>query len=190
MWCFEELEQNLGGRLKSVMILALLSLLSVCLGEIQKLRLTEETALQASSPAEENPIDAYFRQISTENFSEEELYIYTLIYQECWEKELMNAYTLMAQKHPIMVSEKSGLPEAYNNFIKFAQTQGELEKYSGLAAEKEDQGAETELITEQTLNLYEKLSAALKGPDSLRSLFVFSRREAEQMLVRSGIGVS
>lgn len=189
MWCFEEMEEKLAGRVKSVLLLAVSAWLVVCLGKVQ----------ETGDKVEQNPIDMYFETVSTEHFSDNQEYAYALIYQECWEKELAHAYKQLGQKSPLITKSQEGVPEAGVYFLKYARSQGNLEAFfsreeteavetAALAGKQSVAGiyGQTRLLKEQTLKIYEELLGA-EGYAASQEQFVFSEKETKEMLSCTGL---
>lgn len=202
MWCIEELEENLSGRLKSVLLVALSALLLVCYGKAQ-IAVTEVNSAGAKVMLweEENPVDSYFQGIETEALDKKQQYAYAVIYQECWEKEFANAYELLGQKTFLQSLIRKQAEQAAEHFQKYARAQGDLEAYCEYAQGEQKKevdftnavklnsiSAETELLKEQTLKIYVQL--LMNDKSTVDRLFVFSEQEAAKMLVQSGIGMA
>ena len=182
----EELEYKVGERLKSVLVLVLGAFLLVELGGNEKVEQTVGTAYVEQ--AQSNPVDAFFeeRMELAESGSEQE--IITLIWLECWEKELVHGYALLAERLPFAFAEEEAYGmSALKHFGAFTEAQGYLEAYSLQQGDWEQlQLVKTQqklqLVREQTLRLYGRLHGVNSEED-----YVFDVREAEEMLQNSGI---
>lgn len=183
MFCFEEMEDKMAGRVKSVLLLALLALLLVCYAKV----------------GQNNPIDAYFQQLPADR-------VRNLIYLECWEQELAHAYDVLGQN----LTGGYALPGTYNEaaalFRRYAAAQGTLEACYELAIQGEppvetllsgrlralSEEKSLELIRDNTLRIYEQLlgqqgdNGEIGDVTRRKELFIFSSEEAEAMLQNSG----
>lgn len=148
----EEWEEQLGGRVKSVLILALAAFLLVEYNngniiyrmvepaDSGKVAIYgEEAAVPMTAPAGyENPIDSYFQEVEASVPQELQGRFY-LIYLECWETELVHAYNLLAQKLPASFFEEDGYgTDGQEAFWDFTLAQGYLESYYGNDLTAED----------------------------------------------------
>lgn len=183
MFCLDEMEDKMAGRVKSVLLLALLTILLVCYAKA----------------GQNNPIDEYFQQLPADR-------VRNLIYLESWEQELAHAYEVLGQN----LTDSHALPATYNEaaalFRRYAAAQGMLEACYELAIQGEppvetllsgrlralSEEKSLELIRDNTLRIYEQLLGQQRDNGEIRDvtrrkeLFIFNSEEAEAMLQNSG----
>ncbi len=159
-----DLESNLGGRIKSVLILVLVTVILTFQGKIQNQG--EQVVDSVSVITEtENPIDSYFEPIILDESSEEQLF-YATVYLECWEQELLNGYHMLQSKaYPELNYPEEYVDASREHFIKFAESQSWMETYyehgdtilNGEPLTTKQIYNKAEIIRKQALQIYNML---------------------------------
>ena len=159
-----DLESSLGGRIKSVLILILVTVILTYQGKIQN---QGEQVVDSVSVVTEsvNPIDSYFEPIILDEAREDQLFCAT-VYLECWEQELLNGYDVLQSKaYPELNYPEEYVDASREYFIKFAESQSWMETYyehgdiilSGEPVTTKQIYNKAEIIRKQALQIYNML---------------------------------
>lgn len=213
----EEWERELGGRVKTVLVLALAASLLVQYNKsnILELRPVQGSIVQngdirleqeAAESMEDNPIDRYFAEREAV-VPAEQLRQYRLVWLECWEEELRYAYERLGEALPSSFWEQDGyLGQAREHFRNFVRAEGYLESYYEMHGEQGIQTAQEQgkpgadvtglevqltLTREQTLRIHalirEQQGLSTQAEKETEEQFTFEREAAEAMLKRVGL---
>ena len=192
----EEWEEQLGGRIKSVLILALAAflLMEYNNGNIAYRMVEPVASVKVTSECEnQNPIDSYFQKLEG-SVPQECMARFDLIYLECWEMELAHAYHILSQELPASFFEAGGYgTKGQESFSEFTLAQSYLENYYGSYVEKQEDlvrpgdavKTRLELTKAQTLRLYQLIHKEQNL--KLAELFVFEEEDAKRLLENSGV---
>lgn len=123
-----DLESSLGGRVKSVLILVLITVILTYQGETQN---RGEQVVDSVSVLTElqNPIDNYFNNIKIDDTYEDQIF-YATVYLECWEQELLNGYDILESKaYPELSYPEEYVDASREYFLEFAESQSWMETY-------------------------------------------------------------
>ncbi len=159
-----DLESSLGGRIKSVLILVLITVILTYQGETQN---RGEQMVDSVSVFTElqNPIDYHFRNVMFDNTREDKIF-WATVYLECWEQELLNGYNILQSKaYPELSYPEEYVDASREHFIKYAESQSWMETYyehgdsffNGEPVTTEQIYNKAEIIREQALNIYNML---------------------------------
>lgn len=181
---YMELEWQLAGRIKSVLIVVLCALLVLYYAYTAGDKLSEdnfgynfkenaesniETGVQVfvtdgQALSYDNPIDAFF--LGEEEIPESMRKRWLILYLDAWEAELAHAYELIEGELPESFFRENGYGQrALQAFNSFSEAQGYLEDYyvndvfssGGQENSLTMLGVRLELIRIQTLRLYEEI---------------------------------
>lgn len=210
MESFEELEHNLSGRLKSVMILVLAVFLAILSGTKNTgVRELDTIGNFGITVVTENPIDKYFNSLISVDVEMSDQRAFAHIYLDCWEQELIHAYEML-EAHTEAVT-KSYSFRAASDFASYAETEGWLEAYyrNAAGAETEDRiliqkevsveqvicqdtltvdriYAQADLTRWQTLRMYELMRSKGNEQTGMETFFLFNSQTAQEALKQSG----
>ena len=191
MGYFEEMEWQLGGRLKSVLIVILSATLVFLYAGVRErsqedghagAALESPMVVQTWGPgvyAEgyDNPIDRYFLRIE-EQLPENMYDRWQQLYLDAWEMELAHAYELMAEEMPDNFFAEGGYGQrARQAFEEFVETQGYLEGYyaGGIPGERGIMvNARLELARAQAMRIYEQICEK-EAKGEMEDLYLFQR---------------
>ena len=123
-----DLESSLGGRVKSVLILVLITVILTYQGETQN---RGEQVVDSVSVLTElqNPIDNYFNNIKIDDTYEDKIF-YATVYLECWEQELLNGYDILESKaYPELSYPEEYVDASREYFLEFAESHSWMETY-------------------------------------------------------------
>lgn len=210
MFSWEDVEFNLGGKVKSVLVVVLASLLVTQQG-IAGGRESDAVSSAAvnSTVWEDNPIDDYFAGTEGAVNAAMPDVLYANIYLDSWEKELQHAYNILGEE----LGEgyvKEYAREAGEKFRQFAGAQSWLESYLQNSAHEETQneGGETaaageagalgaakaysqvQLTRRITLRIYgllKEYGRKDKTYSGREGVFRFRQQEAEEALLECGL---
>lgn len=179
---WEEIGQGVGGRFKSVIILALAALLLAQQGYFHEREMIStgiETVMQS------NPIDSCFSSLSIAALSPEQARICAQVYLDCWEKELENAYTVLVGRD-CFPGMDNYVEEASRNFAAFAEAESWLEAYCNV------ERTEGELATDKAYlqgQLYRHLVLRIHKEQGIvgEKPYIFDRNETEKVLREFGL---
>lgn len=193
---YMELEWQLAGRIKSVLIVVLGTLLVLYYAYTARDKPAEELSY-------DNPIDIFFLGVE-EEMPESMRKRWLILYLDAWETELVHAYELIEEELPENFFREDGYGQrALQAFNTFSEAQGYLEGYymndvfssDGQENSLTMTGVRLELIRTQTLRLYEEIGE--RGIVELRmgesgelekkklgtaDLYLFSESKAMQIL--------
>lgn len=183
MGFFEGSEWQLGGRLKSVLIVMLSAMLVFAYAAMSGKRPDNGQAagnagvIDAYPDIGGNPVDRYFLEIE-QRLPENMRNRWQQLYLDAWEQELAHAYELMAQELPETFFAEGGYGlRARQSFGEFVEAQGYLEGYyaDGIPGERETVAdARLELARAQALRLYQQICEKRAG-EEMADLYLFSR---------------
>ncbi len=209
----EEWERELGGRVKTVLVLALAACLLVQYNKSNTLELrpvqgstVQNGDIRLGQEAADNPIDRYFAEREAV-VPAEQLRQYRLVWLECWEEELRYAYERLGEALPSSFWEQDGyLGQAREHFRDFVRAEGYLESYYEVYGEQGVQTAQEQgkpgagvtglevqltLTREQTLRIHalirERQGMSEQAEKEAEGQFTFEREAAEAMLKRVGL---
>lgn len=213
MFIWEELEFNLGSRVKSVLIVALAAFLAVQQGMAAKEYPYEGMGAQTAASGngiyevcmkESNPIDEYFEGLAAQVKGPVEEISFANIYLDSWERELLRAYEVLcgaSAGFPDYGKEYAG--NAARQFAEFAETQGWLEAYFSSGSERAEEhlqgGVKTDALGRDkafgkarltrwlTLRIYGMLKEGGPERNEWDGRFVFEKDTAQQALRECGV---
>ncbi len=177
MKIFAEWEGRMGGRIKSVLIVALSALLLwvyAKAGESEGFRVREVSSGQAvGEPGDGNPVDRFF--LGGEDLSGSERDRWQQLYLDAWERELTHAYELMGEELPESFLAEGGGLRAGAAFGEFLEAQSSLEGYYAQGVGRES-GAVTDVRLELTRAQAQRLYGLIgekKGDGAGAELYLF-----------------
>lgn len=192
MFSFEEAEWNLGGRIKSVLVLALAVALLAQYGRAEGLLQSVSSGgveVGNEQVLSGNPIDDYYAGIAGQALlnSEPAQRALALLYQESWEKEFMHACEALAAQ----AEGAHGAAEPYAGscreaLAEYAEAAGWLEVLAGRREMTERAYAEAGIYREETLRIYRLLGMGDAEGD-WKGSFLFDAGTAEGELRECGL---
>lgn len=184
---FSEIENNLSGRIKSVLILALAAMLITFQGQIHSQGVYPVITSNITTELE-NPIDSFFNEMTIIKEDNEEIQIFAAnIYLECWEQELFNGYHILQTQISNHLYPTEYVEASQKAFLEFMESESWMKTYyekgedilNGSTLTVERLYNQADLIRQQVLRIYTMLGEYESG-------FIFNDAETENIFKNRG----